>query len=79
MTALLSQSAALMITGMVIVFGMLIALIGVIALNARVVARFKLETPAQPAPPPPKSAAMPVVAVIAAAIKAHEDFSNSNF
>ena len=73
---LLQQAVAMMIVGMAIVFAMLIALIGVTVANARVVQRFKLEPP----PPPPKparpkaaaSTSTPIVAIIAAAIEAHE-------
>ncbi len=72
---LLQQAAAMMIVGMAIVFGMLAALIGVTVANARVVRQFNLE------PPPPKkprpagaTPGAPIVAIIAAAIDAHESY-----
>lgn len=70
---LLTQATALMITGMAIVFGMLAALIGVIQLNARIVHALGLD--AKPGGVPPQGGAAgdaPVVAIIAAAISAHE-------
>ncbi len=74
----LSQAAALMLTGMSIVFGMLIALIGVIALNARLVRYFNLDHPTvKPGETGVPAITPPVAAIITAAIQAHEDFHNN--
>ncbi len=75
---LLRQSAALMVTGMIIVFGMLLALIAVISANARVVRHFKWDrpSPSKGRPVPAPADAAPVAAVIAAALHAYENDSS---
>ncbi len=73
---LLYQAVALMIVGMAIVFSMLIALIGVIMLNARVVRLLNLDKPV-PATAAGRHDGKPIAAIIAAAIQAHEDFNNT--
>lgn len=74
---LLVQAVALMIVGMAIVFSMLVALIGVIVLNARVVRFLNLDKPVSP-PDQRAPEGKPIAAIIAAAIRAHEDFNHSS-
>ncbi len=74
---LLYQAVALMIVGMAIVFSMLIALIGVISLNARVVRLLNLDKPVPAPAAAGRHDGKPIAAIIAAAIQAHEDFNNT--
>ncbi len=75
---LLFQGIALMIVGMTIVFSMLVALIGVIVLNARLVRLFNLDKPQSGPAAGVKPDSKPIAAIIAAAIQAHEDFNHSS-